>query len=131
MKFTRKFSKTLLAHATISALIAIPLLAAQSREASTDTPKQDEHGVAAANMDASFKPGDDFFQYANGAWIKHTEIPPDRSRISVFSTLADLSNKRTAGLIEEAAKANAPPGSNVRKIAELYNSYMDEGAIEA
>jgi len=131
MKFTRKFSKTLLAHATISALIALPPLAAQSREASTDTPKQDLHGVAAANMDASFKPGDDFFQYANGAWIKRTEIPPDRSRISVFSALADLSNKRTAGLIEEAAKANAPAGSNVRKIAELYNSYMDEGAIEA
>jgi putative endopeptidase len=131
MKFTRKFSKTLLAHATISALIAIPLLAAQSREASTATPKQDVHGVTAANMDASFKPGDDFFQYTNGAWIKRTEIPPDRSRISVFSALADLSNKRTAGLIEEAAKANAHAGSNVRKIAELYNSYMDAGAIEA
>jgi putative endopeptidase len=130
MKFTRKFSKTLLAHATISALIAFPLLAAQSREVSTDTPKQDAHGVATANMDASFKPGDDFFQYANGGWIKRTEIPPDRSRLSVFSTLADLSNKRTAGLIQEAAKANAPAGSNVRKIAELYNSYMDESAIE-
>jgi putative endopeptidase len=130
MKFTRKFSKTLLAHATISALIAFPLLAAQSREVSTDTPKQDAHGVATANMDASFKPGDDFFQYANGGWIKRTEIPSDRSRLSVFSTLADLSNKRTAGLIQEAAKANAPAGSNVRKIAELYNSYMDESAIE-
>jgi endothelin-converting enzyme/putative endopeptidase len=41
-----------------------------------------------------------------------------------------LSNKRTAGLIEEAAKANAPAGSNTRKIADLYNSYMDDAAIE-
>jgi len=45
--------------------------------------------------------------------------------------LADLSNKRTVGLIEEAAKANAPAGSNVRKIADLYNSFMDEAGIEA
>jgi endothelin-converting enzyme/putative endopeptidase len=82
-------------------------------------------------MDASVKPGDDFNQYANGGWIKRTEIPPDRGRVGVFTSLADLSNKRTVGLIEEAAKANAPAGSSVRKIAALYNSYMDEAAIEA
>ena len=45
--------------------------------------------------------------------------------------MADLSNKRTAALIEEAAKSNAPAGSNARKIADLYNSYMDEAGIEA
>ena len=82
-------------------------------------------------MDPSVKPGDDFYEYANGGWIKRTEIPPDRSRIGVFSTLDDLSNKRTAGLIEEAVKANAPAGSNTRKIADLYTSYMNEAAIEA
>src|SRR4029077_18213542 len=41
------------------------------------------------------------------------------------------SNTRVSGLIEEAAKANAPAGSNTRKIADLYNSFMDEGGIEA
>ena len=89
------------------------------------------HGIAVANMDASAKPGDDFYQYTNGGWIQRTEIPPDRGQIGVFTALDDLSNKRTAGLIEEAAKAAAPAGSNVRKIAGLYNSYMDEAAIEA
>jgi endothelin-converting enzyme/putative endopeptidase len=89
------------------------------------------HGIAVANMDASAKPGDDFYQYTNGGWIQRTEIPPDRGQIGVFTALDDLSNKRTAGLIEEAAKADAPAGSNVRKIAGLYNSYMDEAAIEA
>src|SRR6202050_1164619 len=43
----------------------------------------------------------------------------------------DLSQKRIAGLIKEAAKAAAPAGSNTRKIADLYHSFMDEGAIEA
>jgi len=106
------------------ALIALPPLAAQA-------PKPDSHGIAVANMDASVKPGDDFNEYANGGWIQRTEIPADRGRIGVFATLADLSNKRTAGLIEEAAKSNAAAGSSVRKIADLYNSYMDEAAIEA
>ena len=68
---------------------------------------------------------------ANGDWIKRTEIPPDRSRLSVFATLADLSDKRTAALIEEAAKSGGAAGSSARKIADLYNSYMDEAAIEA
>jgi endothelin-converting enzyme/putative endopeptidase len=82
-------------------------------------------------MDRSVKPGDDFYRYANGDWIKRTEIPPDRSDIGVIDSLIDLSQKRIAGLIEEAAKANAPAGSNTRKIADLYHSYMDEAAIEA
>jgi len=82
-------------------------------------------------MDSAVKPGDDFYQYANGEWIKRTEIPPDRSRIGVFTGLGDLSDKRTAALIEEAAKADAPAGSSTRKIADLYNSYMDEATIEA
>jgi endothelin-converting enzyme/putative endopeptidase len=94
-------------------------------------PRQESHGIAAANIDRSVKPGDDFYAYANGEWLKRTEIPPDRARIGVFTALDTLSNQRTADLIQEAAKSNAPAGSNLRKIADLYNSYMDEAGIEA
>ncbi len=96
-----------------------------------ETPKQANHGINVANMDPAVKPGDNFWLYCNGDWIKRTEIPPDRSRLSVFSGLDDLSNKRTAALIEEIAKSNPPAGSGNRKIADLYNSYMDEAAIDA
>jgi endothelin-converting enzyme/putative endopeptidase len=96
-----------------------------------DAPAPETHGIAVANMDRSVKPGDDFYQYANGEWIKRTEIPPDRARVGVFTMLSDLSNKRTAELIEEIAKSNPPAGSSARKVADLYNSYMDEAAIEA
>jgi endothelin-converting enzyme/putative endopeptidase len=95
-----------------------------------DAPKPETHGIVVANMDPSVMPGDNFFEYANGDWIKRTTIPPDRSRIGVFSTLADLSDKRTAALIEGAAKGDASAGTGARKIADLYNSYMDEAAIE-
>jgi putative endopeptidase len=69
--------------------------------------------------------------YANGNWIEHTVIPPDRAAVNVFSRLNDLSNKRTHDLIEGIAKSNPPASSSLRKVADLYNSFMDEAAIEA
>ena len=108
------------------ACLAIFLLAASAQNA----PVPETHGIAVANLDRSVKPGDDFFQFCNGAWIKRTEIPPDRAEVDVFSKLADLSNKRTADLIEEIAKSNPPAGSGLRKVADLFNSYMNESAIE-
>jgi putative endopeptidase len=96
-----------------------------------DAPNQDTHGIVVANMNRAAKPGDDFNQYANGDWIKRTEIPSDRRGVSVFTPLSDLSDKRTASLIEETAKSGAPASPNARKIADLYKSYMDEATIEA
>jgi putative endopeptidase len=89
------------------------------------------HGIAIANMDPSVKPGDNFYLYANGGWMKRTVIPPDRGQTGVFNALLDLSDKRIFGLIEDAGKAHAPVGSDTRKIADLYHSYMDEELIES
>ena len=91
---------------------------------------QEVHGINVANMDRSVKPGDDFYQYANGDWIKRTEIPPDRAGVDVWTKLGDLSNKRMADLIAEIAKSNPAAGSQERKVADLYNSYLDEATIE-
>jgi len=110
------------------AFLALPFLLGASTQ---ETPKQETHGIAIAEMDRSVKPGDDFYQYSNGGWLKRTEIPPDRAGVGVFTSLVDVSNKRTVALIEEAAKSKAAAGSGTRKIADLYNSYMDEGGIEA
>jgi len=90
-----------------------------------------EHGIQISHMDRSVKPGDDFYNYANGDWIKKTEIPSDRASIGVFTALDVISNKRTHDLIEEASKANAALGTSTRRIADLFNSYMNEAAIEA
>ena len=124
MRFTLRFSPW---NAAAYVLLALAPLAAYSQ----DAPTPETHGIVVANIDRSVKPGDDFYHYANGAWIKRTELPPDRSELGVFDSVNDLSKKRTAGLIEEAAKADAPAGSNTRKIADLYHSYMDEATIEA
>jgi putative endopeptidase len=109
------------------AAVFVLLFAASAQQASD----KDNHGIVAADMDRSVRPGNNFFEYCNGGWLKRTEIPADRAGVGVFSALADISNKNTAALIEEIAKSNAAPGSGNRKIADLYNSYMDESGIES
>lgn len=93
--------------------------------------KTGTHGIAVSNIDRSVVPGDDFYLYANGAWLARTPIPSDRAGVGVWTQLRDLTDQRTAALIEEAAKSKEPAGSEARKIADLYNSYMNEAAIEA
>ena len=128
MRFTPRLSAR---NTAAYALFALVPLAAYSQEASTP----ETHGIVAANMDRSVKPGDDFYYYANGDWIKRTEIPPDSGYVAVggwsSGQSTELTRKQTAGLIEEAVKANAPAGSNTRKIGDFYPTFMDEAAIEA
>lgn len=123
-----KLSKSRLLRVAGCAVFLLSNFSAFAQDAAA--PAQVNHGIQVQNLDRSVKPGDDFYEFANGDWLKRTEIPPDRGSIGVFTALGDLANKRTVALIEELAKSNAAAGSNQRKIADLYNSYMNEEAIE-
>ncbi len=112
-------------------LIGVLLTAALSTSAQTPADHRPTSGVDLSAIDKSVTPGDDFYHYADGAWIARTQIPADRSSLSVFSVLTDRSNKQVASIIEDAAKSHPAAGSDARKIASLYASYMDEGAVEA
>src|SRR6266496_1261251 len=79
-------------------------------------------GIDVAGMDKSVNPGDDFFGYSNGTWLKTTSIPNDRASYGIFDTLAVEANKRTADLIREAGKA--PAGSEAKKVGDYYDAYM-------
>ena len=87
-------------------------------------------GVDLSGMDRSIKPGDNFYAYANGSWIKATEIPPDRSSFGLDEEMAEAVNVRTQGLLAKAAKSSATAGSIERKIGDYFAAYMDETAIE-
>src|SRR5450432_2193863 len=93
-------------------------------------PEPDTAGVDLAGIDRAIAPGDDFFGYANGAWVKRTEIPADRSSYGTGAVLTELTARRTADLIKEAA-LHAPAGSDAQKIGDTYASFMDEDGIEA
>ena len=88
------------------------------------------HGIDQSAIDASVAPGDDFFLHANGAWLKTTAIPADRSSYGVWSVLFDRAQQRTRELLEKAAAAGAAAGSDERKIGDYYATYLDEQAIE-
>jgi len=82
-----------------------------------------------STVDASIKPGDDFFAYANGAWLKATAIPAGKQRWGARDELEGLTRRRIAELLDTASAA--PAGSAARKVADFRAAYMNEAAIEA
>jgi predicted metalloendopeptidase len=85
------------------------------------------------NIDPSVKPGDDFFEYANGAWIKRTEIPPEYSRWGAFNELIERNNDSLHTIAEKASQTAVDPklAPETQKVGDYYASGMDEKAIEA
>ncbi len=88
-------------------------------------------GIDKSMMDTSVKPTEDFYQYANGSWLKEYEIPADRSNYGIFAKLRDEAEKNLKIIIEESADAKSKPeGSNVQKIGDMYLSFMDSAQAE-
>lgn len=87
-------------------------------------------GFDTARMDRSADACGDFFQFANGTWLKNTEIPPTESRWGTFNMLADSNNALLKETLEAAARTKAKPGSDAQLIGDFYASCMDEAAIE-
>ena len=103
-------------------LLAFLVLAAPAFAA--DAP----HGIDLSAMDRAVKPGDDFYAFANGAWLKRTEIPADQARWGGFSILNLEAQTRTRALLEAAGKTAT--GSEARKAGDFYAAFMAEAAIE-
>ncbi|MDB5196985.1 MAG: peptidase [Flaviaesturariibacter sp.] len=91
-------------------------------------PKKPKY-IDRANMDQSVKPGDNFFQYANGAWLKKNPVPASKTRWGSFDELREESSRRLQTLLQDAAKRSSEPG--MQKIGAFYLSGMDTVAIDA
>ena len=87
-------------------------------------------GFDTSRMDRSADACDDFFQFANGTWVKNTEIPPSQSRWGSFNILAESNRDVLHDILDKAVKQKASAGSNIRLIGDFYASCMDEAAIE-
>ncbi|HSV69459.1 MAG TPA: M13 family metallopeptidase [Methylibium sp.] len=86
-------------------------------------------GIDRQSWDASVRAQDDFFRHANGAWIKATLMPADRSRVGSFEKLADDTTAQLRTLIEDtAARSGTDPLA--RQVGDFYASFMDEAALE-
>ena len=111
----------------IAVLLAAPVVSGADQ---TTAASNMNVGIDLSYIDHSVKPGDDFFSYANGAWVKTAQIPADRSATGPTQELEDLTAKRTADLIQNMAKTQPAAGTSNRKIADFYAAYMDEAGVE-
>lgn len=88
-------------------------------------------GIALSNIDSSIRPQDDLYQHVNGTWLKSTEIPDDRPLEGTFTALRDGSELAVKEIIEDAAARGADSTGIEQKVGDLYNSFLDEAAVEA
>jgi putative endopeptidase len=116
-----RFSPTLLT----LALLTLPAFAA-------DKPQFGQFGVDLGAMDKSVKPGDNFFLYTNGDWLKTAVIPPDRSQTGSFQDLQILSETRMRAIVDDLEKKSyAQLSPDEKKLRDLYDAFEDIAAIEA
>src|SRR5438876_2360709 len=94
--------------------------------------EQNPQPLDANNRDSSVKPGDDFFLFANGSWIKQTEIPPEYSRWGAFNELIERNTDALHTIAEKASQTQVDPklAPETRKVGDYYASGMDEKAVE-
>ena len=93
--------------------------------ATANRPQIGSFGFDVAGMDRNVRPGDNFYNYANGTWARATPIPADKSNYGMFTVLDDLSRTRTQEILDD--KKDDPSS----KIGNAYASFLDEAAVEA
>ena len=110
---------------------ALALSACNSQQGNTAAGQHQgtQAGINTTWMDKSVVPGDDFFAYANGSWVKSTAIPADRSSIGGFFIADQQREKNTRELFEAILKAK-PTSGNDALIANYYNAYVNTDAID-
>lgn len=85
-------------------------------------------GLALDELSAEIRPQDDLYRYVNGSWLERTEIPDDKARWGSFHLIAEQAEKDVHAIIEESVSAD--PGTEPRKIGDLFTSFMDTERIE-
>jgi putative endopeptidase len=113
-----------------AALLVIAACGQKAEQPAAEAPVADEpvaliSGIDVSGMDTSVRPGDDFFAYVNGTWVKETEMPADKARYGVFDKLRDESQEAVKVIIEQSATGDFAKGTDEQKVGDLYNSYLD------
>jgi putative endopeptidase len=96
----------------------------------TNTSKN-KSDVLAVNLDTTISPGEDFFQYANGGWIKSNPIPGEYPAWGIGNLVNEENLKRLREISESSAKSNAAKGAPEQKIGDFWTMAMDSSKIEA
>lgn len=112
----------------LKSYLAILGIIAASYSANAQSPTK---FIDPANMDLTVKPGDDFYNYASGNWIKNNPVPAKETRWGSFNALRDFNINAVKGLVEgAAADKSAPAGSVTKRVGDFYAAAMDSTTIE-
>ena len=125
---TRPLFAALLLAATA---LAGPVACRMGSDPSAQVTPGTEVGINLASLDKTIKPGDDFYGYANGGWMKTTEIPADRSSVGGFFIADQLTEKNLEALIADIVKSDPEPGTDAARVKAYYQSFLDTKAIDA
>jgi putative endopeptidase len=87
-------------------------------------------GIDISDLSTTVRPQDDLYRYANGPWLEQHEIPADKAIYGAFHALSDTAEQDVRAIVEKTVAAGHPDGSEARKVADLYSSFMDEETIE-
>jgi len=88
-------------------------------------------GIDPAAMDKTVKPGDEFYAYANGSWMRQAVIPADEAQLGGFQSARQRTEQQLARLVGDIVKGDAPPDSDPGRIKTFYTTYLDTRAIDA
>ncbi len=97
--------------------------------AATTLAAEQKAGFELKNFDKTVAPQQDFFRFVNGNWLNSTDIPADRARWGSFDELRESAEKQVLAIIQELAGAEHVKGSDAQKIADLYQSFLNEALI--
>jgi putative endopeptidase len=83
------------------------------------------------DIDRSVKPGQDFYRFANGGWLKTAALPAGQGSLDIRFMLAEKNSQRVRELIQNAAATRPSAGTIEQKVGDCYASFMDQNEIEA
>lgn len=118
-------------YTVFSLLVALAVTGYVGCKSDEKPPETNRKFIETAYFDSTVKPGDNFFMFVNGGWLKTAEIPSTESGIGAFLDLRNKTREALKGLLEDAAKSNAAKGSLEQKVGDFYTSGMDSAAIES
>ncbi|MDQ4104348.1 MAG: M13 family metallopeptidase [Actinomycetota bacterium] len=112
-------------------VLTVALVCAAAACTGSAAPPLPASGLLLPGYDRQVRPQDDLFQFANGQWLRDTEIPADRTRYGAFDVLTDQSEQNLRAIIEDNTTRDAAAGSSDQQIGDFYESFMDTARLEA